>query len=170
MFKIRIKDIDFERDRVTVRFGKGGKDREFILPESIKSDLKAHIEISRPLCYQDRANDVPGVEMTVALERKYPKAVKEWGWQWVFPSIMLSRDPLTGIIRRHHVHSTNLQRQIKKAEFSDGITKRVTVHTLRHSFATHLLKTGYDIRTIHKLLGHSSIRTAMIYTHVAEKI
>lgn len=167
--KLRIKDIDFERDRVTVLFGKGGKDRESILPESIKSDLKAHVEKSRPLFDQDRSNDVPGVEMPFALERKYPNAGKEWGWQWVFPSKRLSRDPRSGVIRRHHVHSTNLQRQIKKAVSRAGITKRVTVHTLRHSFATHLLENGYDIRTIQELLGHSSIRTTMIYTHVAGK-
>jgi integron integrase len=167
--KLRVKDIDFERGRLTVRFGKGGKDRETVFPESLKIPMQRHFEKIRVLFDHDRQQEVPGVELSFALERKYPNAGKEWGWQWVFPSMKLSVDPRSKIVRRHHIHSTNLQRQIKAAANSAGITKRVSVHCLRHSFATHLLEDGYDIRTIQEQLGHASIRTTMIYTHVAGK-
>lgn len=165
--KLRIKDLDFERSRIVVRFGKGGKDRETILPERIKAPLQAHIQSSQEFYKRDRRKEVAGVELPFALERKYPSAGKEWGWQWVFPSGKLSVDPRSGVVRRHHLHPSNLQRQLKKAVSAAGITKRVSVHTLRHSFATHLLESGYDIRTIQTLLGHASVRTTMIYTHVA---
>lgn len=167
--KLRIKDIDFERRQITIRFGKGGKDRVTVLPETLIITLQNHIQKTRSFFSQDRKKEVPGVELPFALERKYPNAGKEWGWQWVFPSAKLSIDPRSGIVRRHHVHPTNLQRQLKKAVERAGITKKVSVHTLRHSFATHLLEDGYDIRTIQTLLGHSSLRTTMIYTHVAAK-
>ncbi len=167
--RLRVKDIDFERDTLVIKFAKGNKDRETLLAGSIREDLKNHLEKVKALYDLDRENDTPGVEMPNALDRKYPNAGKEWPWQWVFPSQTLSKDPRSKIIRRHHVHSSNLQKQIKTAAFKAGIAKRVTTHTLRHSFATHLLEDGYDIRTIQELLGHASLKTTMIYTHVAQK-
>jgi len=167
--ELRIKDIDFERSCVTVRSGKGDKDRETVLPESLKDDLRQHLDQTRVLYEKDRRDNVPGVQLPGALERKYPNAGKEWGWQWVFPSKTLSVDPRTRQIRRYHIHPTYLQKEIKHAALAAGLTKRVTVHTLRHSFATHLLEKGYDIRTIQELLGHSTLRATMIYTHVAQK-
>lgn len=167
--RLRVKDVDFERDTLVIKFAKGNKDRETLLPESIREDLTQHLESVKQLYDLDRENDTPGVEMPDALDRKYPNAGKEWGWQWVFPSQTLSKDPRSKIIRRHHMHSSNLQKQIKTAAHKAGIAKRVTTHTLRHSFATHLLEDGYDIRTIQELLGHASLKTTMIYTHVARK-
>ena len=167
--KLRIKDIDFDRNCVVVRGGKGDKDRQTVLPESVRNELLAQIEAIKPLYLQDRENDVPGVELPGALERKFPNAGKEWAWQWVFPSGKLSVDPRSKIVRRHHLHPSNLQKHIKRAAQKAEIHKRVTVHTLRHSFATHLLEDGCDIRTIQVLLGHNSLRTTMIYTHVAGK-
>ena len=166
---LRIKDIDFNRRRLAVRAGKGDKDRQTLLPESLVKDLYGHIESLWTLYDQDEQAHVAGVYLPHALNRKYPNAGKEWAWQWVFPSQSLSVDPRSKIVRRHHVHPSNLQRHIKWAAKIAGIAKRVTVHTLRHSFATHLLENGYDIRTIQELLGHSSLRTTMIYTHVAGK-
>ena len=167
--KLRIKDIDFERKRVIVMGGKGDKDRQTLLPECLVEKLRAHIEQSRLLFKQDRSNSVPGVELPHALERKYPNAGKQWAWQWLFPSGKLSVDPRSKIVRRHHMHPSNLQKHIRQAARKARIIKRVSVHCLRHSFATHLLEDGYDIRTIQELLGHSSIRTTMIYTHIAGK-
>jgi integron integrase len=167
--KLRIKDIDFDRNCVVVRGGKGDKDRQTVLPESLKKELKAQIAAIAPLYRQDRQNDIPGVELPGGFERKFPNAGKEWAWQWVFPSMKLSVDPRSRIVRRHHLHPSNLQKHIKRAAQKAKIHKRVTVHTLRHSFATHLLEDGCDIRTIQVLLGHTSLRTTMIYTHVAGK-
>jgi integron integrase len=166
---LRIKDVDLDRGCVTIRAGKGDKDRETVFPESLKADFRRHVDSVRVQYESDRAGQMAGVYLPNALERKYPGASKEWIWYWVFPSRTLSIDPRSNIVRRHHVHENNLQRAIKLAAGKAGLVKRVTVHTLRHRFATHLLEKGYDIRTIQELLGHASVQTTMIYTHVAAK-
>jgi len=166
---LRIKDVDLEQNMVIVRSGKGDEDRRTVLPERLKDELIHHIASVKPLYDGDRAQNLNGVALPGALERKYPNASKEWGWFWLFPSKSLSIDPRTHIVRRHHVHPAVLQRAFKAAVSKTGITKHVSVHTLRHSFATHLLEKGYDIRTIQELLGHKQLQTTMIYTHVAKK-
>ncbi len=165
---LRIKDIDMERDIVTV-WGKGDKDRRTVLPTSIKADIASQMETSRVLHEQDRAKDLSVVYLPNALERKYPNAGKQWGWFWLFPAPLPSADPFSRIVRRHHVHPSSLQKAFKDAVFRSGVTKQASVHTLRHSFATHLLEKGYDIRTVQELLGHEDLQTTMIYTHVAKK-
>lgn len=167
--QLRVKDLDFDRECLTVRAGKGNKDRQTLLPGSLMDPLRHHLENVRNIFEVDRRNNDPGVYMPTALERKYPSASVSWEWFWVFPANTLSVDPITRIVRRHHVHPSGLQKAIKAAARNAGIHKHVNVHTLRHSFATHLLENGYDIRTIQELLGHSSVKTTMIYTHVAQK-
>jgi integron integrase len=167
--RLRVKDIDFERHEITVREGKGGKDRRTMLPASLAEPLQAHLQRVRALFDGDRALGMPGVQMPDALARKYPDAAASWGWFWVFPSTSLSVDPRSGVRRRHHAHEQVLQRAIKRAVHAAGIAKPATTHTLRHSFATHLLEAGYDIRTVQELLGHADVSTTMIYTHVLNK-
>jgi integron integrase len=163
---LRVRDIDFERRSIRV-FGKGDKERETLLPDGLIEPLKDQLRSIRPLFAFDSENGTPGVELPHALERKYPNAGKEWAWQWLLPSGKLSEDPRTGIVRRHHIHHSSIRKQLKKAALQAGIVKKVSTHTLRHSFATHLLEAGYDIRTIQELLGHANLKTTMIYTHVA---
>ena len=157
--RLRIKDIDLEQNVVIVRSGKGDKDRRTVLPEVLKDDLIRHIGEVRSLYDRDRKENVNGVWLPGALEKKYPNAGKEWGWFWLFPSKSLSIDARNLVVRRHHVHPASLQKAFKVAVGKTGITKHASLHTLRHSFATHLLEKGYDIRTIQELLGHQNLQT-----------
>jgi integron integrase len=164
--RLRVKDVDFDRNVIIVRDGKGGKDRVVMLPRSLAEPLRAQMDEARQAWRADRAQGRNGVWLPHALDTKYPRAAQSWIWFWVFPSRMLSIDPRSGQARRHHLHEKGLQRDLKKAVEEAGIAKPATVHTLRHSFATHLLQAGTDIRTVQELLGHSDVSTTMIYTHV----
>ena len=167
--RLRVQDVDFAANQIVVRGGKGVKDRVTMLPAVTKPDLARHLEGARAQHQRDLAAGAGWVELPTALARKYPNAGREWAWQWVFPATRLYRDPGTGQLRRHHLHESALQRTVKRAVRQAGLTKRASPHTLRHSFATHLLEDGHDIRTVQELLGHRDVTTTMIYTHVLNR-
>jgi len=164
--RLRVKDIDFNLNQIVVRFGKGAKDRITVLPDKLKEPLKNQIAKVVSLHQQDLRDGYGSVYLPFALAKKFPNANKEIGWQYLFPAAKISTDPRSGAKRRHHISEDLLQKQVKLAAAKNGIKKHVTCHTLRHSFATHLLKNGYDIRTVQELLGHKDVKTTMIYTHV----
>jgi integron integrase len=168
--RLRVKDLDFDNSLIFVRSGKGDKDRTTLLAESVQPALQAHLERVKELHQRDQKAGVGPVWLPDALARKYPEAGKAWGWQWVFPSKTLSTDPRSGAIRRHHVSDMVIQRAVKEAVRKAEIVKPASVHTLRHSFATHLLLHGVDLRQIQDYLGHKNVETTMVYTHVVKDL
>jgi integron integrase len=168
--ELRVKDLDFDQGLLFVRRGKGDKDRSTLVAESGRDELLAHLRHSEALHHADCLASLAGVWLPDALERKYPGAGRELAWFWVFPSHTLSTDPRTGIVRRHHVHESVVQKAVKEAAARAKIHKPVSVHTLRHCFTTHLLLNGVDIRQIQDYLGHANVETTMIYTHVVKEL
>jgi integron integrase len=166
---LRVKDVELERCELVIRQGKGGKDRMTMFPKTLVEPMKAHLLEVRRIFDADRARGVPGVALPHALEIKSPSAGVTWGWFWVFPMDHLSVDPQRGIRRRYHAYDQTFSRALKVASRKAGIVKPVSAHTLRHSFATHLMEAGYDIRTVQELLGHKDVSTTMIYTHVLNR-
>jgi integron integrase len=164
--QLRVKDLDFAHRTVIVREGKGGKDRALMLPQSLETPLRRQLAYAHDLWAADAAQGRAGVEMPYALDRKYPRAGASWGWFWVFPQDHHSTCPRSGVVRRHHLYDQTFQRAFKRAVEAARVVRPATPHTLRHCFATHLLQSGYDIRTVQDLLGHKDVSTTMIYTHV----
>lgn len=167
--RLRVKDIDFDYSQIVVRDGKGKKDRVTVLPDAAVTQLEACLVLVREQHENALRRGYAGVQLPFALERKYPNAHVEWGWQYVFPATRPSRDPRSNAVRRHHVHETSVQRAVRRAAHAASIAKPVSPHTLRHCFATHLLERGYDIRTVQELMGHADVRTTQLYTHVMKK-